>query len=134
MKLLILAYSYIWIIICENSFDWAEYYFLCSASYSVVSIISSIAAYSLKCKILFCYAMVNLFAAIINWFLADPSGYQLFSYIYWDAPLNFGLIFLAAELMLLWSGSRDAFVFIHNEFSSYRGKHNNAKTFVGGVK
>ena len=134
MKVIIIAYAYALIMISEYNFNGAEYYYICSASYAIISLISSIAAYTLKCRILFCYSLVNLFAAIINWFLATPEGYDLFNYFYWYAPLNFSLIFLAVELMLLWSGGRDAFIFIHNEFNSYRGKHNNLKTIVGDVK
>lgn len=112
----------------------AEYYLFSSIAFAMISIISSIAACRLKSKILFCYAMVNLFAAFINWFMAIPEGYDFFRHFYWYATINFSLIFLAVELMVILDGSRDAFNFIHNQPNTNRSQRNNLEGFVEGTQ
>jgi len=114
-KLVIVFSAFAYIGFVEAAFSGAEYYLLCAIAFAVISITSSITALKLKSKILFCYAVVNLFAAIINWFMSFPAGYDLLSHFYWYSTLNFSLVFLAVELMVVLDGGRDAFNFIHNQ-------------------
>ena len=114
-KLAIVFSAFAYVGFVEAVFSGAEYYLFCAAAFALISMAASTAASKLKSKILFCYAMVNLFAAIINWFMSFPSGYDLLSHFYWYSTLNFSLIFLAVELMVVLDGGRDAFNFIHNQ-------------------
>lgn len=133
-KLSIVFMAYGLITVMERTFDGAEYYYMCAIAYSVISSISSVVAYRLKSKILFCYAMVNLFAAFINWFMAIPEGYDFFRHFYWYATINFSLILMAVELMIILDGGRDAFNFIHNQPDNHRSRSSHFKGVVEGVQ
>lgn len=114
-KLLIVFCAFAYVYLVESVFNGSEYYLFSSIAFAMISMVSSLTAYRLKSKVLFCYATVNLFAAIINWFMSFPVGYDLLSHFYWYATLNFSLVFLVVELMIILDSGRDAFNFIHNQ-------------------
>jgi len=131
-KLSIVFSAFAYIFFAETLFFGAEYYLMCAIAFALIGAASSMEAFRLKSKILFCYAMVNIFAAIMNWLMSFPVGYDLLSYFYWYATLNFSLVFLVVELMIILDSGRDAFNFIHNQPNSNHSQRDRFSCVVEG--
>ena len=109
IKILIVALAYL-MMYKIDSFDADHYYFLCSITYSLIAIISSLVYRS---KLVMIYATVSFLSSIS--YLMLNYNFYLFEYLIWDAVINMSLLLDLVELLMIVSGGISAGIFISNK-------------------
>jgi len=129
LKIMIVLLAYA-LIFNADCFGRDYYYFACSMSYALISIIC---CYLPKSKLITMYATVNLITAIA-YLVLNFTLFNTFKYLIWDAPLNLSLISEGIELMLLLSGAASVSVFVINNFLINTGKRSACSYGMAKVK
>jgi hypothetical protein len=112
--LVVVLSAWLSVFLCEKFIDdLALYYLTSSVVYSVVAIGSFIVWLKTRSRVIFAYIVVNFIAAIFNFLISTPLGYDVYSVIYF---VYFQKVMAVVELLALIHGGVDALLLFRSRF------------------
>jgi hypothetical protein len=115
MILVVVLGAWFSVFLCEKFIDdLAVYYLTSSLVYSVVAIGSFFVWLKTRSRVIFAYILVNFIAAIFNFLISSPLGYDVYSVMYF---VHFQKIMAVVELLALVHGGVDALLFYRSRFN-----------------
>jgi hypothetical protein len=119
MILLVVLGAWFSVFLCEKFIDdLAVYYLTSSVVYSVVAISSFFVWLKTRSRVIFAYILVNFIAAIFNFLISSPLGYDVYSVMYF---VHFQKVMAVVELFALVHGGVDALLFFRSRFGIASG-------------
>jgi hypothetical protein len=116
MILLVVLGAWVSVFLCEKLIDdLVVYYLTSSIVFSAVAIISFIVWLKTRSRVVFAYIVVNFIAAIFNFLISTPLGYDVYSVIYF---VYFQKLMAVVELMVLIYGGVDALLLFYSRLDS----------------
>ena len=116
MILVVVLGAWLSVFLCEKLIDdLALYYLMSSAVYSGVAIGSFFVWLKTRSRVVFAYIAVNFIAAIFNFLISTPLGYDVYSVIYF---VYFQKAMAVVELLTLIHGGVDALLLFHSRFNT----------------
>ena len=116
MILLVVLSAWLSVFLCEKLIDdLAVYYLTSSMIYSAVAIGSFFVWLKTRSRVIFAYILVNFTAAIFNFLISSPLGYDVYSVLYF---VHFQKVMAAVELLTLIHGGVDALLFFRSRFDA----------------
>ena len=119
MILVVVLGAWLSVFLCEKLIDdLAIYYLMSSVVYSAVAIFSFIVWLKSRSRIILAYIVVNFIAAILNFMISTPLGYDVYSVIYF---VYFQKVMAVVELLALIHGGVDALLLFRSRFDIASG-------------
>lgn len=116
MILVVILGAWLAVFLCERAIDDVAIYYLASSLvYSAVAICSFFVWLSGRSRVVFAYMAVNFLAAVFNFLISTPAGYDVYSSMYF---VSFQPIAAAVELLALVHGGIDALLFFRSRTNS----------------
>ena len=116
MILVVVLSAWLSIFLCEKLVDdLALYYLMSSVVYSGIAIGSFFVWLKTRSLVVFAYIVANFIAAILNFLISTPLGYDVYSVIYF---VYFQKVMAAVELLTLIYGGVDALLLFHSRFDT----------------
>lgn len=109
MILPVIVFAWLAIIGCEQYVDGAAYYLACSMSYSAISVLSIVVWRFNRSATVFAYAGVNFLAALFNWLISYPVGYDMLAAFHFGP---FQVVAAVIEILALTTGGIDAIRYV----------------------
>lgn len=114
MILLAVAAAHLLIFVCEAAdVEVAGYYLLCSLSYCLVAAAALFVWTKTASVFIFWYVVVNYIAAVLNYFLSTPTGYDMFRFFHFGA---FQTVAFIVECLVIVQGGRCAYISLRSLF------------------
>ena len=116
MILVVVLSAWLSVFLCEKLIDdLALYYLMSSVVYSAVAISSFFVWLKTRSLVIFAYIVANFIAAIFNFLISTPLGYDVYSVIYF---VYFQKAMAVVELLTLIYGGVDALLLFHSRFNT----------------
>jgi hypothetical protein len=114
MILVVVLGAWLSVFLCEKLVDdLALYYLTSSVIFSAATIGSFYVWLKNRSRVIFAYIMVNFIAAIFNFLISTPLGYDVYSVIYF---MYFQKVMAVVELLALIHGGVDALLLFRSRF------------------
>lgn len=100
-KIIAVAFAFLLVFLAELSYNTEYYHASLCAAFIAVSVLSTFFAIKTKSNQMILYATIYLVGAIIYALMIHPATAFYADYIYYEAPLNYRLLIILADSIIM---------------------------------